>query len=176
MRFAWILVASAGLALSGCVNTVPVSYAPSSTLTASGAVDVGDFKYLPAAEGKVKPNQLKNTAVGGIHLDQDISVFYRNAVFTELRFVGVKVASDNVRLIGEIKEFLVDDLGYSVDWTVDVRYIVTNKTTGAVLYDSEKVTKNKTNKFVNALVALNQQMKANIEALIQDPAFTKSIN
>jgi hypothetical protein len=164
------------MGLAGCVSTVPVDYSPSSTLSATGAVQVADFKYLPAINGKVKPNQLRNTAIGAILLDKNIDVFFHNAVFTELRFVGVKVADNNLKLSGEINEFLVDDLGYSVDWTVDVHYVITNSATGAVVYDSDKITKNRTAKFANAFVALNQQIKQNIEDLIKDPAFIKAIN
>jgi hypothetical protein len=167
-----------GAILTGCgtVTTAPVIYTPSSTLTATGAVEVGNFKYLPAIDGKLKPNQLKNTAFEDIMLDQNVDKYFRDAVFTELRFVGVKVESNNHRLSGEINEFLVDDLGYSVDWTVDVRYVIINKATAKVVYDSDKITKNRTAKFLNPFVALNQQIKANIEALIQDPAFIEAIN
>ena len=169
-------VAALSFVLAGCVDTVPIEYTPSSTLTASGAVNVADFDYLPAKNGRVRPNQLRNTALGNIKLDKNIDKFFRDAVFTELRFVGVKVGPANVTLRGQINEFLVDDLGYSVDWTVDVRYIVSNSATGAVLYDSDKLTKKRTDKFSNAVGALNQQIKINIEALIQDPAFIKAIS
>lgn len=164
--------------LAGCatVTTIPVTYTPSSTLTAAGAVEVGNFKYLPAIDGKIKPNQLKNTAIEDIMLDQDVDKYFRDAVFTELRFVGVKVESNSLQLSGEINEFLVDDLGYSVDWTVDARYIIINKPTAKVIYDSDKITRNRTAKFLNPFVALNQQIKANIEALIRDPAFIEAIN
>lgn len=171
------LTATTALSLSGCANLpAPVNYSPSSSLTANGSVTVSDFKYLPAMDGKIAPNQLKNTALGSIKLDKNIDVFYRDAVFKELRFVGVKVDDPNRKLTGEIKEFLVDDLGYSVDWTVDVHYQVTDTKTGAVLYEGEKVTKNKTAKFVNVFEALNQQIRSNIEDLIKDQAFIKAIN
>lgn len=164
------------LLLAGCVDTVPIDYSPSSTLTATGTVEVADFRYLPALNGRVAANQLRNTAIGDIKLNQNVDKFYRDAVFKELRFVGVRVAGSDVKLTGDIKEFLVDDLGYSVDWTIDVRYVVTNKATNAITYDSEKVTKNNTAKFANAFGALTQQMKFNIEELIKDPAFIKAMN
>jgi hypothetical protein len=174
MRIAMAL-AVAAFALSGCVDTIPIEYAPSSTLSAAGAVKVGDFTYLPATQGKVKPNQIHNTALGNVLLDKNIDVFFRNAVFTELRFVGVKVDAGDRTLRDEIREFLIDDLGYSVDWTIDVDYKVTD-TTGKVIYESDKSAKNRTSKFSNALGALTQQMKLNIESLIRDPAFIKAIN
>jgi hypothetical protein len=174
--YAIAALAVLGAMLSGCVaDTIPIEYTPSSTLSASGAVKVGDFTYLPAIQGKMKPNQIHNTALGTILLDKNVDVFFHNAVFTELRFVGVKVGTGDRTLSGEIREFLIDDLGYSVDWTIDVDYKVTDAS-GAVVYRAEKSAKNRTSKFANALGALSQQIKLNIEALIQDPAFIKAIN
>lgn len=174
--YAFAAAAVLGVMLSGCVaDTIPIEYTPSSTLTASGSIKVGDFAYLPAIQGKMKPNQIHNTAMGEVLLDKNVDVFFHNAVFTELRFVGVKVGSGDKVLTGDIKEFLIDDLGYSVDWTIDVDYKVTDAS-GTVVYRGEKSAKNHTSKFVNALGALSQQIKLNIEALIQDPAFVKAIN
>jgi uncharacterized lipoprotein len=97
-------------------------------------------------------------------------------MLTELRFVGVKIDGSNRQLKGEIREFLIDDLGFSVDWTVDVNYVVTDKATGSVLYQTEKSKKNSTSKFANPLGAFNEQIKGNIEDLIKDPNFIKAIN
>lgn len=170
-----IAVVTLGIALSGCTGTIPVDYAPSSTMTASGAVQVGDFQYMPSITGKYKPNELHNTAMGTILLDKNVDVFFRNAVFTELRFVGVKVGTGDKQLTGSIKEFLIDDLGYSVDWTVDVDYVVKDAS-GTVIFEGDKLTKNHTAKFANAFVALNMQIKDNIESLLKDPGFVKAIN
>ena len=161
-------------ALAGCVATLPTNYAPSSTMTAAGTVNVTEFKYLPSINGKMKPNQLRNSAVGSFMLDKNVDKYFRDAVFTELRFVGVKMGSGNT-LSGEIKEFFVDDLGYSVDWTVDVHYVVADAS-GKTVYDSEKVTKNNTTKFLEPLATLNAQIRQNIELLIKDPDFIKAIN
>lgn len=168
-------MAAVSFLVSGCVATIPIEYTPSSTMTATGAVNVGNFAYLPSTQGKMKPNQIHNTAMGDVLLDKNIDVFFRNAVFTELRFVGVKVGTGDRVLTGEIKDFLIDDLGYSVDWTIDVDYKVADAS-GKILYESDKKTKNRTSKFANAVGALTQQMKLNIETLIQDPAFITSIN
>ena len=165
-----------GCALSACSTApIPVSYTPSSTLTATGTVKVGDFAYQPAVSGKVAANVIHNTAMGTVLLDQNVDVFFRNAVFTELRFMGVKVGTGDKVLTGNIKEFLIDDLGYSVDWTVDVDYVVKDAS-GKVVYESDKLTKNHTAKFANAFVALNMQIKDNIESLAKDPDFVKAIN
>lgn len=163
------------LALAGCASTVPLNYAPSSVLTASGTVQVVPFRYTPAEQGKVKPNQIRNTAVGNAYFDRNIDVFVRDAVFAELRFVGIKTGAEGNQLSGEIQEFLIDDLGFSVDWTMTVRYTVKDAN-GAVVYDQVKTTKRKTSKFANVFGALNETIKLNAEEIIKDPAFLKAIN
>ena len=178
-KFVTATIIATAFSVAGCTPpSFPVNYAPSSTLTASGTVEVADFEYVPATKHEVDPNQLKNTALGSIKVDQNVSELYRNAVFTELRFVGIKVTGGNKKLSGKINEFLVDDLGGSVDWTLDVDYVVTDATTGTAVYRSEKGTK-KTHQMKSAgafPVSLNQVIRENIEALIQDPDFIKAIN
>lgn len=168
-------VLTLGFALSGCAEKIPIDYSPSSTMTVNGTVKVGAFKYLPAITGKMKPNQIHNTAMGNVLLDKDVDTYFHNAVFTELRFVGIKVGAGDKTVSGEIKEFLIDDLGYSVDWTVDVHYMVSDPG-GANSYDRDIMTKNHTSKFINPIGALNQQIKANIEELLKDADFVKAIN
>ena len=92
----------------------------------------------------------------------------------ELRFVGVKVGSEGNVLTGEIQEFLIDDLGYSVDWTLRIRYVVKDAA-GQVLFDQVKTTERNTNKFANVFGALNETIKLNAEALLKDPAFAAAI-
>jgi uncharacterized lipoprotein len=160
----------------GCAPPMSINYAPSSALTAKGSVDVCDFTYQPAIKGKVKPNQIRNTALGSILIDKNIDEFLREATLKELRFVGVTTQSDKVRLHGNIIEFLIDDLGYSVDWTLQIEYSVTDKSTNNVLYKSAKTFKKRTNKFLNPLGTLNEVVKLNVEELIKDPDFIKVIN
>ena len=40
-------------------------------------------------KGKVKMNQIKNTALGSLMFEQTIDNVFRKAVFSELRLVGV---------------------------------------------------------------------------------------
>jgi len=157
------------LMFSGCVSTLPINYAPSSILSASGSVSVVPFAYTPAENHTVEPNQIRNTAAGSVLFDQNIDVIFRDAVFKELRFVGMKVDDPNRKLSGTIVEFLIDDLGFNVDWTLIVNYriVSADKTT----YESMKTVKWKTAKFVNVFGALNETIKKNIEELIKDPAF-----
>jgi hypothetical protein len=177
-----ILVATLA-ALTGCAGApVPVNYAPSSVMTASGSVAVSDFSYLPA-EAKpaspeavaVAPNQIRNTAMGTILIDKEVRVFVRDAVFSELRFVGVKLNDEKRVLKGTIEEFLADDLGYNVDWTLRVKYTVTDKASGQGLYAGTKNIQRRTSKFSNAFGALNETVKLNVEELLKDPGFLEAI-
>ncbi|MBL6751317.1 MAG: hypothetical protein ISP90_12380, partial [Nevskia sp.] len=51
----------AALLQAGCAATpIPVEYSATSSMSATGSVVVGDFKYEPAIMGQVATNQLKN--------------------------------------------------------------------------------------------------------------------
>lgn len=166
--------------LSGCANApIPVNYSPSSVKTAAGSLSVSDFTYLPSNPAAAKPvasNQIRNTAMGEIKIDRDISKFVRDAVFAELRFVGLKTNDSSRVLTGDIEEFLVDDLGYSIDWTLRIKYTLTDAASKKVLFSSVKATQRKTAKFANAFGALNETIKINAEQLVEDADFLKAIN
>jgi hypothetical protein len=175
LRRAWIGGLFA-VGLTGCATApLPVNYAPSSVLTASGATTVSTFAYLPADKGVVTPNQIRNTAIGNIKIEKDVNAFFRDAVFSELRFVGVKLDNTDRVLSGEIVEFLIDDLGYSVDWTLAVKYRVNLGSSHTPVYEAEKVTKRNTAKFANVFGALNETVKLNVEEILKDPAFIAAI-
>ncbi len=82
--------------------------------------------------------------------------------------------NDTRKLTGVIEEFLIDDLGYSVDWTVRVKFVVTED--GQVTYDSTKEIIRKTSKFANPFGALNETIKLSIEELVKDATFLEAIN
>jgi hypothetical protein len=168
------------LVLSGCASgPVPINYAPSSVKTATGALTVTDFRYLPSEPGaakRVDPNVIRNTAVGTIRIDREVRVFVRDAVFSELRFVGIKVNDPHRVLSGEIEEFLVDDLGFNVDWTLRIKYTVLDGASKQTVFQSVKNTQRRTAKFANAFGALNESIKLNVEQLLDDPDFIKAIN
>lgn len=160
--------------LGGCSSAPMVlHYAPNSTMTVHGAEQVGSFRYMPAEQGKAKPNQIRNTAIGNVLLDKNVADYFNQAVFDESRFVGIKMGS-GAKLSGTINDFLIDDLGYSVDWTLDVTYDVTAED-GSQCYSSDKVLKKHTAKFANAFGTLNEVIKLNIEKLFADPAFVRCI-
>ncbi len=140
------------------------------------SLSVSGFKYLPALNGQVEPNQIRNTALGILQFDQNIDVFFRDAVFKEFRFVGLKLDRKDRVLTGEIEDFLIDDLGYSIDWTLIVHYVIKSTQSGEILFDSKKTIKRNTAKFVNVFGALNETIKLNVEELLKDKAFTKAVN
>lgn len=171
--------ALSGVLLAGCAAPpIPTNYAPSSVKSANGSLSVSDFKYLPSepsSERNVPADVIRNTAIGTIKIDKDVNKYVRDAVFSELRFVGIKTNDKNHVLTGEIQEFLIDDLGYSVDWTLRIKYILTDASSKAVVYDSVKETKRKTAKFANTFGAMNETVKLNVEELLNDSRFLGAI-
>jgi uncharacterized lipoprotein len=167
------------LILSGCASTIPMNYAPSSVKTATGALVVADFTYQPAAPTAAKPippDVIRHTALGQIKIDRNVNVFVRDAVFAELRFVGIKTNDDRRVLSGDIEEFLIDDLGFNVDWTLRINYSLVDSATKQVIFAAVKTTQRKTAKFANAFGALNETIKLNVEQLLDDADFTRAIN
>lgn len=174
------LVSAAVFGLGACASApVPVNYAPSSVLSCSGATGVAEFSYLPAdpeTPHAVAADQIRNTAMGEIHIDREVRTFVRDAIFAELRFTGIKT-DDRTRLLhGQIQEFLIDDLGYSIDWTLRIRYWVIDAEAHAVLFLGVKDTQRRTAKGANVFGALNETIKLNAEALMKDPAFRRVIS
>ncbi|GKS97703.1 hypothetical protein [Acidovorax sp. SUPP2825] len=179
--FAVLFALSVAFSLVGCGTPtgLTIDYAPSSTKTAQGNINVGDFKYSavnPKTSQPMPQDVIRNTAMGEIKLDRDVSKFVRDAVFNELRFVGVKIVPAGILLTGDIEEFFIDDLGYSIDWTYRVKYKLEDKTTGKTVYTSVKTIQRKTNKFGNPLGILKENIKMSVEELLEDPEFIKAIN
>ena len=164
------------VALSGCSSApITLNYAPSSTMSVEGSVNVGDFKYLPGEiNPEVKPNQIRNTAIGNIVFEKNVDEYFEKAVFTESRFVGISVGKSENELSGEIQEFLIDDLGYSIDWTLKVNYRVNSKGHNTCYEKTHRIKKN-TAKFANVFGTLNEIMKLNIEQTFSDQAFLDCI-
>jgi hypothetical protein len=162
---------------TGCAQApITLNYAPSSTMSVDGELKVGTFKYLPGENNaRVKPNQIRNTAMGSILLEKNINEYFETAIFTESRFVGIKVKDSANVVSGEIVEFLIDDLGYSIDWTLEVNYIVGNYDNESCYKKTHKIEKN-TAKFGNPFGTLNEVMKLNIEKAFADSSFVRCVS
>ena len=63
-----------------------------------------------------------------------------------------------------------------MDWTLRVKYTLTDASTKSVLFESVKNTARRTGKFANPFGALNETIKLNVEQLLDDSAFLKAIN
>lgn len=136
--------------MTGCAATLPTnSYTPQNIVRVEGSIAVENFHYLPAEQGKVKANQIENTAVGSMYISSDVSEFVRRATALELEKSGIVLnEACPIALSGEIIEFKADDFGYSIDWTLRLRYIIKNKATNEILYDKIiSPEKKKTGKF-----------------------------
>lgn len=162
------------LFFTGCSQKMVLNYAPSSTMSVKGNIDVGEFSYLPVVTHKVLPNQIRNTALGDVIFEKNIAYYYEKAFFNESRLVGINIDGQN-KITGEIKDFLIDDLGYSIDWKLVVDYKVT-KEDGNICFKKEKTIEKNTAKFANAFGTLNEIMKLNIEEVFKDRQFVNCIN
>lgn len=173
------MLATLVVATTGCSATIPVNYAPQNFVRFEGTADIGAFSYaptrIPEAEGRpVAPNQLQNTAVGQVFIGVGVADLVQRATALELEKTGVKLSDQSpVRLSGEVLEFKVDDLGYSVDWTYSVRYVIDRKADGTVLLSEPySADKKKTGKFGQAAdysPSINEMILSAYDKFIRDP-------
>ena len=137
--------------LVGCAGTLPTnSYIPQNIVRVDGRTDVGNFTYRPFLDKKVgKENQIQNTAIGSIYTASSVAEYVKRGTALELEKSGVSIdAGAPISVEGNIIKFMADDLGYSVDWTYIVQYVIRNKIDGSVLFDKTfKPTVKKTGKF-----------------------------
>lgn len=93
---------------------MPVTYTPQNIVLYQGKIDVGKFTYKPADQGKVEPNQIKNTAIGTLLIGANIADLVQRATALELEKTGILVNDTfPTQLTGDVLNFKADDLGYS---------------------------------------------------------------
>lgn len=149
--------------LTGCAGTIPVTYSAQNFVRYVGKADIGNFTYIPAdvdivgganaisdvkryrnlkrgetppprGLAKVAPNQLQNTAVGSIYVGVNIADLVKRATALELEKTGFLIGDNNsIQVSGDVLEFKLNDLGYSVDWTYSIRYKLVQKSDGLEL-------------------------------------------
>ena len=160
------------LICTGCANApATVHYVPSSAMSIVGEIKIGDFKYSPGENNKkIKANQIRNTALGTILLENNIDEHFETALFSESEFVGLDVKECDNEMSGDIIEFLIDDLGYSIDWTLEVNYVLKGEDGNDCYNKVHKIEKN-SDKFTNSLGVLKEVMKLNIEEALKDEDF-----
>jgi hypothetical protein len=165
-----IAVATVGL---GCSGTLPVQqYTPTTLVRTNGQFAIGDFTYLPLKEGKVKSNQIQNTAVGSIYVPDDVAEMVRTATALELERAGIKLmASDAPLLEGEVVELKAGDWGYAIQWNYTIRYRITSRQTGEVYEPTYSVGPRKTGKFGHAAdygSLVNELIRDGVNQLLDD--------
>jgi hypothetical protein len=142
-----------------------------------GAIKVNDFTYYPA-QG-VQPNQIPNTAAGsGLQTPEPLGAFFANAVRREFRQSGLSLKERNCKLDGEINKLLIDDLGFTVDFIADVRYVLRTKDDRLLADVDAKTGMYKMSKFTTPEIILNNINKMfsdNIAAFMNDDRVTKAI-
>lgn len=161
--------------LGGC-TPMAVRYTPSSTLYSEGSVAVGNLDYKPAENGKIGTNQIRNTSLLKVRLDRDVSDLIRSAIIKEFRYVGIVPDSGYNELTGRINDFFIDDRGFSVDWMLDIDYLVRSKKNDALCYKSNKVIQRRTGKYGDPFAALNDTIRLNVEEILKDKRFKRCIS
>lgn len=169
-----VLGLTAILFLYGCAGTLPVTYVPQNFARYHGNIDIGRFTYEPADQGLVKPNQIQNTALGQIYIGANVSDFVQRATAAELEKTGFNISDQNpIQLTGEVLEFKADDLGYSVDWSYSIRYILTRKNDSTVLLNKVYIAEpKKTGKFSRSASdyspSVNEMVLSGYDKFIRD--------
>lgn len=155
------------------------SSAPRVAAHPTGSLSVAparDFDYVPARSGRISPNRIENTAMTGIVLKEDVNGAVRNGVANSLRIAGFRLNDRKRVLSGSIETFTVDDTRSPAFWTLKMRYVVIDSATRAVVFSTIKTVKQKSPKFTNSAVAIEDTVKLSVDALIDDPGFVKAVN
>jgi len=168
-----IFGAIAVILLSGCSVTIPVSYTPQNFIRYQGRTDVGRFVYEPAERGKVKPNQIQNTAIAGIYIAVNVADLVQRSTALELEKTGFMIGDNYpLQVCGNVLEFKADDLGYSVTWSYSIRYKILRKSDSSVLLNKVYTAEpKKTGKFGSAAdfgPSVNEMILSGYEKFIRD--------
>ena len=192
-----LLAIGLALGMTACSGTIPVNYTPQNFVRFEGSTDIGPFTYAPSRGSEViveptnavnpaafdgttarrltiAPNQIQNTAAGQIYIGVNVGDLVQRATALELEKTGFKIDDRSpLRLSGEVLEFKADDLGYSVDWTYSVRYLIEQKSDGGLLLNETYVAeKKRTGKFGQAAdysSVVNEMILSAYDKFIRDP-------
>ena len=171
------LLVTGVLALTGCATPkFALEYRTETTLELDGRIFVGGFGY---SHSHVNPNQIPNTALGGgIILTEPVAEFFANAIKREFREAGLSIKQGGCQLTGHVKKVLIDDLGFSVDLDMTVKYLFRDRNGAVLLYKSYTTALEKLTKFTVIEVILsniNRMFANNIKQLMEDPLFNRSL-
>ena len=161
------------LLLGACeVKFTMPAYQPVTTQEFKGAVTVNDFDYRP--KDGVKPNEIRETAVGTILMTENVGTYYSNALRRELRQAGLSLTAGRCTLAGIVHDFAIESLGFSATYISDVEYRL--QTPGGEQTGRYQV-KFETSKFLDpSLIVANVQktVSDNIGQMLADPAFKEA--
>lgn len=174
LRMLLLATAVMPIAMAGCSGTIPSHYTPSNYVKVSGRAGIGDFTYRAELEGKAAPNQLENTAAGTVYISENVVDLVRRATALELDRSGVdRDPGAGIVVGGDVLEFKLDDLGYSVDWYYTIRYRIHEEGNPVPLFQREyTVPKKTTGKFGQPSAytdSVNAMVREAYEAFAADP-------
>lgn len=127
-------------ALTGCVSMPIASYTPqdySNNIKYDGKANIGQFSYAPFEQGKVKSNQIENTALGSLILEGDIAELVQRGTALELERTGIKLGDAKYTVVGRVKEFKMDDLGFDITYSYLINYKLINSGNSSIVLDKD---------------------------------------
>lgn len=101
----------------------------------NSAATLGEFAYEPATQGLVKPNQIQNTAIGNIYFDRPITEIAKQINAAELELTGITVGTGSLKILGNIKQFTITDLGFTNTSQYTINYKIMRN--NAVIWDKD---------------------------------------
>ena len=163
-----LLVAGAATA----ATPVTILYHPRSVVELRGQAEVEPFGYRPE-NPKHKDNQIPNTAIGNIYLNQPIGEFIADGVRQELRTSGVSLEpGGHCRIAGEVKAIKIADLGFDAHFSLSVHYRLL-ASDGQPLFETDEDTLFMASKFGGVEVSVSLMFSKNINAMIGAAEFMK---
>jgi hypothetical protein len=102
------------LLTTGCPRVLYLNYQPSTPIKGTGTIQVDPFIYTGHPKRLMKEKQLESIARNpeALYLSQDISLFFANALKSELAFGGYDVQLSSGRIVsGTIEHFEIDYVG-----------------------------------------------------------------
>jgi len=81
------------------------------------------FTYVPALAGKMRENQIENTAAGSVYISTGVAEMVKRITALELEKSGLHLTDTaDLAVGGDVLVLKAADIGFSVNWTYAVRY------------------------------------------------------
>ena len=163
-----ILLVLLCVTLVGCQTTVPFTYSPASALSAQGELEIGSFEYLPASEEGLAVDEIDLFGPGKVKIDQPVNTYFEDALFVELRFVGLKLGRGSLTLTGQIRNLRWNAFSANADLSV---YYSLIDAQGVPRYGSQIDIRNEypLDTMITTEQVINRAIRTSIEQLLNDP-------